>query len=102
MSTDVIRLLVLALVFAAVVLGIEGGMRWYRTSRGSAMAVNKRLRLIASGFDRPEVLARLRRDTWGDAIRLPGFSTTFSPAPIVTLSGWRVLMPTFTRTFGWE
>jgi tight adherence protein B len=73
MSSDVIRLLVLALVFAAVVLGIEGGMRWYRTSRGGAMAVNKRLRLIASGFDRPEVLARLRRDTWGDAIRLPGF-----------------------------
>lgn len=63
MSSDVIRLLVLALVFAAVVLAIEGGMRWYRTNRGGAMAVNKRLRLIASGFDRPEVLARLRRDT---------------------------------------
>ena len=73
MSTDVIRLLVLALVFAAVVLAIEGGLRWYRTNRGGAMAINKRLRLIASGFDRPEVLARLRRDTWGEAIRLPGF-----------------------------
>jgi len=65
MSTDVIRLFVLALVFAAVVLGIEGGMRWYRTNRGGATAINRRLRLIASGFDRPEVLARLRRDTWG-------------------------------------
>lgn len=73
MSGSAIRLLVLALVFAAVVLGIEGAIRWYRTSRGGSRAINQRLRLIASGFDRPEVLARLRRDTWGDAIRLPGF-----------------------------
>lgn len=73
MSGASIRLLILALVFAAVVLGIEGAIRWYRTSRGGARAINQRLRLIASGFDRPEVLARLRRDTWGDAIRLPGF-----------------------------
>ena len=73
MSAAVIRLLILALVFAAVVLAIEGGMRWYRTNRGGARAINQRLRLIASGFDRPEVLARLRRDAWGDAIRLPGF-----------------------------
>jgi tight adherence protein B len=72
MSSDAIRLLVLALVFAAVVLAIEGGLRWYRSSRGGALAINRRLRLIASGFDRPEVLARLRRDAWGDAIRLPG------------------------------
>ena len=68
-----IRLLILALVFAAVVLAIEGAVRWYRTNRGGARAINQRLRLIASGFDRPEVLARLRRDTWGDAIELPGF-----------------------------
>lgn len=72
MTSEVIRLLILALVFAAVVLAIEGGIRWYRASRGSARAINQRLRLIASGFDRPEVLARLRRDAWGDAIRLPG------------------------------
>jgi len=73
MSSDVIRLLILALVFAAVVLAIEGVMRWYRTNRGGARAINQRLRLIASGFDRPEVLARLRRDSWGAAIDLPGF-----------------------------
>lgn len=73
MSGASIRLIILALVFAAVVLAIEGAVRWYRTNRGEARAINKRLRLIASGFDRPEVLARLRRDTWGDAIRLPGF-----------------------------
>ncbi|MGN6817677.1 MAG: type II secretion system F family protein [Sphingomonas sp.] len=73
MSAAAIRLLVLALVFAAVVLAIEGGMRWYRTQRGGARAINQRLRLIASGFDRPEVLARLRRDAWGDSIELPGF-----------------------------
>jgi len=73
MSGAALRLLILALVFAAVVLAIEGGMRWYRTQRGGSRAINQRLRLIASGFDRPEVLARLRRDAWGDAIRLPGF-----------------------------
>ena len=37
-------------------------------NRGGAMAVNRRLRLIASGFDRPEVLARLRRDTGCDPL----------------------------------
>ena len=73
MTSASIRLLILALVFAAVVLAIEGVVRWYRTNRGGARAINQRLRLIASGFDRPEVLARLRRDTWGDAIELPGF-----------------------------
>ena len=46
MSVAAIRLLVLALVFAAVVLGIEGAMRWYRTQRGGARAINQRLRLI--------------------------------------------------------
>ncbi len=72
MSTTMIRLIVLALVFAAVVLAIEGAVRWIRTNRGGARAINRRLRLIATGHDRPEVLARLRRDTWGGGIYLPG------------------------------
>ncbi len=72
MTGNAIRLLVLALVFAAVVLAIEGATRWYRTHRSGAGAVNRRLQMIASGYDRPEVLARLRRDTWGGGIHLPG------------------------------
>ncbi|WEK42505.1 MAG: type II secretion system F family protein [Candidatus Sphingomonas colombiensis] len=72
-SFAAIRLLVLALVFAAAVLAIEGGVSWFRASRGGTRAVNKRLRLIASGFDRPDILARLRRDGQGAAIRLPSF-----------------------------
>ncbi|QDZ09253.1 type II secretion system F family protein [Sphingomonas panacisoli] len=72
MSTTTIRLIVLALIFAAVVLAIEGGVRWYRTNRTGARSINKRLRLIATGHDRPEIVARLRRDAWGDGIALPG------------------------------
>ena len=67
-----IRLIVLALIFAAVILAVEGMVTWIRANRGGVRAINERLRLIATGHDRPEVLARLRRDAWGGGIYLPG------------------------------
>jgi tight adherence protein B len=62
MTPDIIRLLILALIFGAVVLGIEGVVTWARSTQGGVRAINKRLKLIASGFDRAEVLSSLRRD----------------------------------------
>ncbi|WP_025559970.1 type II secretion system F family protein [Sphingomonas sp. UNC305MFCol5.2] len=72
MSMTSIRLIVLALIFAAVILAVEGMVTWIRANRGGVRAINERLRLIATGHDRPEVLARLRRDAWGGGIYLPG------------------------------
>lgn len=73
MSQAAIRLLVLVLIFAATLLAVEGGISWYRASRRSGRAINERLRLIARGYDRATVMARLRRDSLDGSIHLPGF-----------------------------
>jgi tight adherence protein B len=62
MTPAMIRLLILVLVFGAVILAVEGGLSWLRTSRGTVRTINKRLKLIATGQDRAEVLSRLRRN----------------------------------------
>ncbi|SCW85074.1 tight adherence protein B [Sphingobium faniae] len=58
----VIRIMVLVLLFAAVILAIEGVVGWYRSRVGTTRAVNKRLKLIAGGAQRNVVLSKLRRD----------------------------------------
>ena len=78
MSPDVIRLMLLILIFGAVMLGVEGGIGWLRSNRGFEQAINKRLKLIAIGLDRSQVVSRLRRDQRLDAN---------VPEPIATL--WR-------------
>lgn len=65
------RLLILVVVFAAVLLAIEGVHSYVRTARRTGRAMNERLRLIQRGVDRSQILARLRRDTSRGA-RLPG------------------------------
>jgi tight adherence protein B len=72
MSQPALRMLILILVFAAVILLTERGASWFRLNRIGGRAINERLRLLARGFDRAEVLARLRRDAGSGAIRLPG------------------------------
>ncbi|HEY1146646.1 MAG TPA: type II secretion system F family protein [Allosphingosinicella sp.] len=71
MSPLLLRLLVLILVFAAVLLAIEAGHSYIRTSLRTGRAMNERLRLIQRGVDRGRILARLRRDT-SSAAWLPG------------------------------
>ena len=73
MSQPALRLLVLILIFASAMLSAERVVSWYRLNRAGGRAINERLRLIARGFDRKAVLARLRRDGATGAIRLPGF-----------------------------
>lgn len=62
MSPVVIRILILALIFAATMLAVEGLSSWIAQRRGTGRAINKRLKMIASGFDRGIVLSKLRRD----------------------------------------
>lgn len=73
MSQPALRLLVLILIFASAMLSAERVVSWYRLNRAGGRAINERLRLIARGFDRTAVLARLRRDGASGAIHLPGF-----------------------------
>lgn len=57
-----VRIFILILVFAAILFAVEGIMGWLRSSRSSAGAINKRLKMIAEGHEREEVLTRLRRN----------------------------------------
>lgn len=72
MNADLLRLLILLAVFAAVVLAVEGTVSAIRARRISAGAINQRLALISRGVSRDDVLLSLRRpaSTWTS--RLPG------------------------------
>lgn len=56
-----IRVLVLVLLFAAVILTIEGVSSWLRARAGKEHVVNRRLKMIAAGYERSTVLSKLRR-----------------------------------------
>lgn len=73
MSNDVIRMLILVLLFGSVLLATEGLISFYRSRRSSAGAVNKRLRLIEGGMAREQVTAKLRIDTQGPTVLPPPF-----------------------------
>jgi tight adherence protein B len=62
MSSDAIRLLLLILIFGAVMLAVEGLVGWIRSSQGLGRAINRRLKMIEAGYDRAEIVSRLRRD----------------------------------------
>src|SRR3546814_10342184 len=56
-----IRVFVLVLLFAAVILTIEGIAGWLRARATTDRVVNRRLKMIAAGFERSTVLSKLRR-----------------------------------------
>jgi tight adherence protein B len=58
---EILRILILALIFGAVLLAAEALVSAFRSSRAGAAAVNERLRLIAKHQDREVVYTRLRR-----------------------------------------
>lgn len=72
MSPIFIRFLLLVLVFAAVMLTVEGLASWISHRRGTGHAINKRLKMIASGYDRGVILSKLRRDLGDDLFRSLG------------------------------
>jgi tight adherence protein B len=72
MTPELLRPLVLVLVFAAVLLGLEVVLSSFRASRGAASAINRRLSLIARGFSRDAVMVQLRRPSRNGGFNLPG------------------------------
>lgn len=66
MSPIILRILLLALIFAATMLAVEGLVSWISHHRGTGRAINKRLKMIASGYDRGVILSKLRRDMGDD------------------------------------
>jgi len=62
MTATALRILALALIFAATIFAIEGGTGWLRDRYGGGRAINRRLRMIGRGLDRSQVLSRLRRN----------------------------------------
>jgi tight adherence protein B len=74
MSNDIIRMLVLVLLFGTVLLATEGLVTLYRTRRFSAGAINRRLRLIEGGMTREQVTTKLRIDTQGPTVLPPPFN----------------------------
>ena len=72
MSNEILRLLILIVVFAAVLLAIEFLLTNIRASRGAAAGLNRRLQLIARGFSRDEVMIKLRRPVSKAGFALPG------------------------------
>jgi len=71
MTPTALRFLALILIFASTLLAVEGGLSWLRSRRGTERAVNKRLAMIATGYERGEILSRLRRDT-SDTLGITG------------------------------
>lgn len=57
-----IRALVLVLLFAAVILTIEGVSSWLRARGVKEHVINRRLKMIAAGYERSTVLSKLRRN----------------------------------------
>ena len=72
MSPDLLRILILAAVFAAVMLFVERLLSTIRARRGDANAINERMALISRGVSRDEVLLKLRRPGASFAASLPG------------------------------
>jgi tight adherence protein B len=79
MTADVIRFLILLAVFASVFLLLQAVLRSTVDRRAHAGAVNKRLRLIATGADRENIVSTLRKND-----------------PLLLSGDWSILRPMFT------
>ena len=72
MNPGTLRILLLILVFAAVLLAAQAVLQIWRVTRQRNHGINRRLDLIAKGFDREAIAQRLRRDLNEGGIFLPG------------------------------
>jgi tight adherence protein B len=74
MSPDLLRLMILVVIFVAVLLGVERALSILRGARLDTQAINRRLSLISRGFSREDVAVTLRRVTSKSTLP-PPFST---------------------------
>ncbi|WP_324829178.1 type II secretion system F family protein [Qipengyuania zhejiangensis] len=78
-SADVVRFLVLLTVFASIFLLSQVFLRVGLAGRAHAGAVNKRLKLIATGHKREDILGALRKhDPLSNPVRLGLFTTQYN------------------------
>jgi tight adherence protein B len=71
MDPTVLRFLILAAVFGAVMLLVEGFVSYVQAARHQTRAMNKRMELIARGMSREQVMTQLRRVS--ESTHLPAF-----------------------------
>jgi tight adherence protein B len=92
MDGELVRLLILVLVFGAVLLGVEALLRWMRASQSRGRAINARLALISRGVDRDAIVAKLRRSKHSnfEALPLPLARLAGSLERLLTASGIRL------------
>ena len=67
-----LRLLLLILIFASVLLTVEGVAGMLAARRAQSLRMNKRLQMIEDGSSRDVVYSRLRRQTGEGLANLPG------------------------------
>ena len=67
-----LRLLLLILIFASVLLAVEGVAGMLAARRAQSLRMNKRLQMIEDGSSRDVVYSRLRRQTGEGLANLPG------------------------------
>lgn len=72
MADAALRLLLLILIFASVLLAVEGVAGMLAARRAQSLRVNKRLQMIEDGSSREVVYSRLRRQQGEGLANLPG------------------------------
>ena len=78
-TADVVRFLVLVAVFASIFLLAQVSLRVGLEGRAHAWAVNKRLKLIATGHKREEILGELRKhDPMSNPVNIGLFSRPYN------------------------
>lgn len=73
MSDNLLRILILVLIFASVLMIAETIFSSIARARGSSRAINQRLRMIGRGSSRAETLSLLRRHNLDLVARVPHF-----------------------------
>lgn len=73
MNPLALRILILVLSFGSVFLFVEHALRFIRSRQSSAGAINFRLKMIAEGRDREQIMVRLRKAGANGLGFLPGF-----------------------------
>lgn len=71
MTTEIIRIGVLLVIFAAVFLAAQFAASSYASSRSHRSAINKRLQMISAGRDREEIIGHLIKNRPKGAPELP-------------------------------
>jgi tight adherence protein B len=94
MSDSWLKALVLACIFGAVLLAVDGLVRWFASSHSESKAINLRLKLIGSGRSHGEVMSMLRRSGSMLPAGLPSFMQSLGQKFERMLIASQVTIPT--------